>query len=96
MIEDEFRKHADRCLTEAQRASKKAERAFWLLLAENWQKLAKESEVHEKDQASDLLPAPGMSSLPSAPDQPESERSDHAEKLEPRQRKADCKSDSGL
>ena len=46
----EFRKHAGRCRAEAENATEMADRAFWLLLAENWQKLAQESEEKPKEQ----------------------------------------------
>jgi hypothetical protein len=46
----EFRKHAGRCRLEAENAAEMADRAFWLLLAENWQKLAQESEDKPKQE----------------------------------------------
>jgi hypothetical protein len=43
-VEDEFRKHAERCRHMAEASTKTADRAFWLLLAENWQRLAQHTE----------------------------------------------------
>jgi hypothetical protein len=42
---DEYRKHADRCRFLAECSPKMADRAFWLLLAQNWQLLAQDSEA---------------------------------------------------
>ncbi|HEX3339721.1 MAG TPA: hypothetical protein VHT68_11185 [Pseudolabrys sp.] len=42
---DQFRKHADRCRLHAEMSSKPADRAFWLLLAQNWQLLAQDMEA---------------------------------------------------
>ena len=44
-VEDEYRKHADRCRFLAECSSEQADRAFWLLLAQNWQLLAQDSEA---------------------------------------------------
>jgi hypothetical protein len=44
-VEDEYRKHADRCRFLAECSPKMADRAFWLLLAQNWQLLAQDSEA---------------------------------------------------
>jgi hypothetical protein len=44
MIADEFRKQAERCRAHAESATKNADRAFWLLLAQNWQTMAEEAE----------------------------------------------------
>jgi hypothetical protein len=46
--EDEYRKHADKCRFLAECSSKPADRAFWLLLAQNWQLLAQDLE-EERD-----------------------------------------------
>ena len=43
-IEDEYRREAERCRVQAERAPKSADRAFWLMLAQNWQTLAQQSE----------------------------------------------------
>ena len=43
-IEDEYRKHAERCRLLAEASHKPTDRAFWLLLAQNWQLLAQDSE----------------------------------------------------
>jgi hypothetical protein len=43
--EDEYRKHADKCRFLAECSSKPADRAFWLLLAQNWQLLAQDMEA---------------------------------------------------
>jgi hypothetical protein len=47
-VEDEFRKHAERCRRTAEASTKTADRAFWLLLAENWQRLAQDREAPEE------------------------------------------------
>jgi hypothetical protein len=57
-VADEFRKNAERCRVEAERATETADRAFWLLLAENWQKLAQDSS--EAQYKADL----GQATLP--------------------------------
>jgi hypothetical protein len=44
-VEDEYRKHAERCLLVAARATKPADRAFWLLLAEALQMLVQDIEA---------------------------------------------------
>ena len=46
--EYEFRKNAGRCRLEAERATEIADRALWLLLAENWLKLAQDSKHKPK------------------------------------------------
>jgi hypothetical protein len=46
----EFRKNAGRCRLEAETAIETDDRAFWLLLAENWQKLAQDSEEKPKQE----------------------------------------------
>jgi hypothetical protein len=43
-VEDEYRKHGDKCVFLAECSPKTADRAFWLLLAQNWQLLAQDSE----------------------------------------------------
>jgi hypothetical protein len=43
-VRDEFRKHAERCRLMAERSRRPADRAFWLLLAENWQLLAQDRQ----------------------------------------------------
>ena len=48
-VEDEYRKHADRCRFLAECSSEQADRAFWLLLAQNWQLLAQDSEAEAED-----------------------------------------------
>jgi hypothetical protein len=48
-VEDEFRKHAERCRRMGETSTKKADRAFWLLLAENWQRLAQDREAEPPD-----------------------------------------------
>jgi hypothetical protein len=42
-IENEYRREAERCRVQAERASKSADRVFWLMLAQNWQTLAQQS-----------------------------------------------------
>jgi hypothetical protein len=54
-VDNEFRKHAGRCRLQAESAIKMADRAFWLLLAENWQKLAEEFEDPPKRELGDAL-----------------------------------------
>jgi hypothetical protein len=49
-VEDEYRKHADRCRFLAESSPKQADRAFWLLLAQNWQLLAQDSEAEAEDE----------------------------------------------
>jgi hypothetical protein len=49
-VEDEFRKHAERCRLLAECSSKPADRAFWLLLAQNWQLLAQDMEAEPPDE----------------------------------------------
>jgi hypothetical protein len=49
-VEDEYRKHADRCRLLAECSSEQADRAFWLLLAQNWQLLAQDSEAEAEDE----------------------------------------------
>ena len=48
-IADEFRKNAERCRAEAENAAELGDRAFWLLLAESWQKLAQEPDVAQQE-----------------------------------------------
>jgi hypothetical protein len=48
--EDEYRKHADKCRFLAECSSKAADRAFWLLLALNWQLLAQDMEAEPPDE----------------------------------------------
>jgi hypothetical protein len=50
VVEDEYRKHADKCRFLAECSSKPADRAFWLLLAQNWQLLAQDMEAEAKDE----------------------------------------------
>jgi hypothetical protein len=50
-MEKEFRKHADRCRVEAEKSNNPADSAFWLLLAENWQKLAQDYEETRREEA---------------------------------------------
>ena len=44
-IEDDFREHAERCRLMAEASAKSADRASWLLLAQNWQTLAQDMEA---------------------------------------------------
>src|SRR4029077_2903078 len=44
-VEEEYRKHAAGCRFLAECSPKMADRAFWLLLAQNWQLLAQDSEA---------------------------------------------------
>jgi hypothetical protein len=43
-VTDEYRKQAEQCRKNAEASSKKEDRAFWLLLAANWMKLAQDRE----------------------------------------------------
>ncbi|HEY1475894.1 MAG TPA: hypothetical protein VGF53_17625 [Pseudolabrys sp.] len=43
-VTDEYRKQAEACCKRAEASAKTADRAFWLLLAENWRKLAQALE----------------------------------------------------
>jgi hypothetical protein len=43
-ISDQYRKQAETCREQAEHSVKPADRAFWLLLAQNWQTLAQDSE----------------------------------------------------
>jgi hypothetical protein len=51
----EFRKHAGRCRSQAESATQMADKAFWLLLAENWQKLAEEFEDKPRNELEQRL-----------------------------------------
>ena len=50
VVEDEYRKHADKCRFLAECSSEPADRAFWLLLAQNWQLLAQDCEADAEDE----------------------------------------------
>jgi hypothetical protein len=43
-VTDEYRKQAEACRKRAETSPKPEDRAFWLLLAENWRKLAQDLE----------------------------------------------------
>jgi hypothetical protein len=49
-VEDAFRKHAERCRLMAEVSTTTADRAFWLLLAENWQMLAQDREAEPPEE----------------------------------------------
>ena len=49
-VNDQFRKHAERCRMMAEKSPRPADRAFWLLLAENWQLLAQDSQDRQGTQ----------------------------------------------
>jgi hypothetical protein len=49
-IEDEFRKHAERCRIMAEASDKADDRAFWLLLAQSWQMLAQDMEAEPPEE----------------------------------------------
>ena len=49
-VEDAFRKHAERCRLMAEASTTTADRAFWLLLAENWQMLAQDREAEPPEE----------------------------------------------
>ena len=53
-VAGEYRKQADRCRTSAESSRKPADRAFWLLLAENWQKLAQSVEEQRHEELQEL------------------------------------------
>jgi hypothetical protein len=44
LLTDEYRKQAERCRKNAEGSSKQEDRAFWLLLAANWLKLAQDCD----------------------------------------------------
>ena len=46
-VEDEYRKQAERCLAQAEGSMEPADRAFWLLLAQNWQLIAQDSQQYQ-------------------------------------------------
>jgi hypothetical protein len=43
-VTDAYRKQAEACCKRAETSAKAADRAFWLLMAENWRKLAQDLE----------------------------------------------------
>ncbi len=43
-VSDEYREHAEQCRQRAVDAIKDSDKVFWLLLAENWQKLAEDHD----------------------------------------------------
>jgi hypothetical protein len=49
-IEDDFRKHAERCRLMAEASAKPADRAFSLLLAQNWQTLAQDMKAEPPEE----------------------------------------------
>jgi len=58
-VEDEFRKHAERCRLMAEASTKTADRGFWLLLAENWQRLAQDTEAKPPEERGQEVPEAG-------------------------------------
>jgi hypothetical protein len=52
-VADQYRKQAEQCRIRAEKSSKPADRAFWLSLAENWQKLAQESDEPSRSELQD-------------------------------------------
>jgi len=49
-VEDEYRKHAERCRLMAETSLKPSDRAFWLLLAQSWQTLAQDTEAEPPEE----------------------------------------------
>src|SRR5215467_4547793 len=49
-VEDAFREKAERCRVMAEASTTNADQAFWLLLAENWQRLAQDREAEPPDE----------------------------------------------
>jgi phytoene/squalene synthetase len=49
-VADEYRKHAEKCRILAEAAPKSSDRAFWLLLAQNWQLLAQDVEAEPPEE----------------------------------------------
>jgi hypothetical protein len=49
-VADEYRKHAEKCRILAEAAPKSSDRAFWLLLAQNWQLLAQDMETEPPEE----------------------------------------------
>jgi hypothetical protein len=50
-VAEQYRNQAEQCRLRAENSSKPADRAFWLLLAENWQKLAQDSDEPRRTEA---------------------------------------------
>ncbi len=50
----QYRKQAEQCRTRAEKSSKPADRAFWLSLAENWQKLAQDADEPTLNELQDV------------------------------------------
>jgi hypothetical protein len=53
-VAGEYRKQAEQCRLRAESSSKPADRAFWLSLAENWQKLAQDADGPTRDELQNL------------------------------------------
>lgn len=47
-VAEQYRKQGEQCRTTAEHSSKLADRAFWLSLAEGWQKLAQDSDGRDE------------------------------------------------
>jgi len=56
-LEDQFRKNAERCRLMAEASINTSDRAFWLLLAENWQTMAQDREAEQPDERDQVQPA---------------------------------------
>jgi hypothetical protein len=53
-IEEAFRKHAERCRIMAKASSNTSDRAFWLLLAQDWQMLAQDIEAEPPEERAQI------------------------------------------
>lgn len=69
-VEDEFRNHAERCRLMAEGSAITADRAFWLLLAENWQRLAQDTEAELHREAEPLAERSQTEAKETATDNP--------------------------
>ncbi|HMF25274.1 MAG TPA: hypothetical protein VKG24_24545 [Pseudolabrys sp.] len=65
LVADEYRKHAEKCRTMAERSPEPTDRAFWLMLAQNWQLLAQDMEVGPLEELQKVEAAFGFVRQPS-------------------------------
>jgi hypothetical protein len=54
-VTDEYRKQAERCRKSAEDSLKQEDRAFWLLLATNWLKLAQDCDETSSTRLRDVV-----------------------------------------
>jgi hypothetical protein len=57
-VADEYRKQAERCRVRAENSSQNADRAFWLLLAQDWPTLAQDMEAEPPEALHEVNLAP--------------------------------------